>query len=280
MSLSAISDSHKGCPYKLALIMRIDILTLFPSMLSPLEESIIGKAKAKGIIDIVVTDIRSFAKDKHKTADDTPYGGGAGMVMKPELVFEAVEHVKSSAKGGSASGGKIQISKSQIQKEKVILLSPAGKTFNQEIAKDMAKCEHLILICGHYEGVDERVKGIVDEEISIGDYVLTGGELPAMIIVDAVSRFIPGVLGDESSSKEDSFSHGLLEYPQYTKPSSYLNENVPGILMGGNHKNIAEWRREQAVINTFYKRPDLLPRSDLTLSDMGILERIFTGGIK
>jgi tRNA (guanine37-N1)-methyltransferase len=255
--------------------MRIDILTLFPSMLSPLEESIIGKAKAKGIIDVVVTDIRSFAKDKHKTADDTPYGGGAGMVMKPELVFEAVKHIKSEILNPkSETNSKFKI---RNPKQKIILLTPAGKTLNQEVAKDLAKYEHLILICGHYEGVDERVKALVDEEISIGDYVLTGGELPAMVIVDVVSRFIPGVLGDESSSKEDSFSHGLLEYPQYTKPGSYLNENVPGILMGGNHKNIAEWRREQAVINTFYKRPDLLPGADLTLSDMETLQRIFTG---
>jgi len=229
-------------------------------MLSPLEESIIGKAKAKGIIDIVVTDIRSFAKDKHKTADDTPYGGGAGMVMKPEMICEAVRSVNKSGR-----------------KAKTVLLSPSGKTFDQSVAKDLAKCEHLILICGHYEGIDERVKGIVDEEISIGDYVLTGGELPAMVIVDAVSRFIPGVLGDESSSKEDSFSNGLLEYPQYTKPSSYLNENVPVILMGGNHKNIAKWRRERSVINTFYERPDLLPGADLTSTDMETLERIFTG---
>ena len=258
--------------------MRVDILTLFPSMISPLEESIIGKAKNKGILDIVITDIRSFAKDKHKTADDTPYGGGPGMVMKPELVFEAVKHVRSSAKGarlpdgqGSASGGK-------TQKDKVILLSPRGKIFNQEVAQDLAKCDHLILICGHYEGVDERVKDMVDEEISIGDYVLTGGELPAMVLIDAVARFIPGVLGDGSSSKGDSFYNGLLEYPQYTKPSTYLNKNVPEILMSGNHKNIAAWRREQVVIDTFYKRPDLLARADLTLSDRVTLEKVFTGG--
>jgi len=245
--------------------MRIDILTLFPSMFSPLEESIIGKAKDKGIIDIAVTDVRSFAKDRHKTADDTPCGGGAGMVMKPELVFEAVEHVKSKINP-----------KSQVQKEKVILLSPAGKTFNQQVAKDLAKYEHLILICGHYEGVDERIKEIVDEEISVGDYVLTGGELAAMAVIDALSRFIPGVLGDKASSEEDSFSGGLLEYPQYTKPGSYRDKKVPDVLMSGNHKNIAGWRREQAVMNTFFKRPDLLPKAELTSSDMATLERIFT----
>lgn len=230
-------------------------------MFSPLTESMIGKAKDKGILDITVTDIRSFAKDRHKTADDTPYGGGAGMVMKPELIFEAVEHVRSRSKKG-----------------KVILLSPAGRTFNQEIAMDLAKCDHLILICGHYEGVDERVKELVDEEISIGDYVLTGGELPAMVLIDSVARFVPGVLGDESSAGEDSFSHGLLEYPQYTKPGSYLDKNVPKVLMSGDHKHIAGWRREQAVINTFFKRPDLLAKADLTPSDRDTLEKIFTEG--
>jgi tRNA (guanine37-N1)-methyltransferase len=240
--------------------MRIDILTLFPSMFSPLKESMIGKAKDNGILDITVTDIRSFAKDRHKTADDTPYGGGPGMVMKPELIFEAVEQSRSRSK-----------------KEKVILLSPAGRTFDQAVAKELACYDHLVLICGHYEGVDQRViDELVDEEISIGDYVLTGGELPAMVLIDAVARFIPGVLGDESSAGDDSFSHGLLEYPQYTKPGSYLDKNVPKVLMSGNHREIAGWRREQAVINTFFKRPDLLARADLTSSDRGTLEKIFT----
>lgn len=239
--------------------MRIDILTLFPSMFSPLEESIIGKAKAKGILDIAVTDIRSFAKDKHRTADDTPYGGGAGMVMKPELIFEAVNSIKRSGKKG-----------------RTVLLTPSGPAFDQEKAKELAKLDHLILICGHYEGIDERVKDIIDEEISIGDYILTGGEIAAMSVIDALSRFIPGVLGDESSSKDDSFSGGLLEYPQYTKPASYLNKNVPEVLTSGNHKNIAAWRREQAVINTFFNRPDLLAGADLAKDDMATLEKIFT----
>ena len=239
--------------------MRIDILTLFPSMFSPLEESIIGKAKDKGIIDIAVTDIRSFAKDKHKTADDTPYGGGAGMVMKPELIFDALGSIKKTGK-----------------RTRTILLSPSGRTFDQEAAKELAKCEHLIFICGHYEGVDERVKDAIDEEISVGDYVLTGGELAAMAVIDALSRFIPGVLGDSASSEEDSFSGGLLEYPQYTKPGSYRDKKVPDVLMSGNHKNIAGWRREQAVMNTFFKRPDLLPKAELTESDMVTLEKIFT----
>ena len=239
--------------------MRIDILTLFPSMFSPLDESIIGKAKGKGIIDITVTDVRSFAKDRHKTADDTPYGGGAGMVMKPELIFDALGSIRKTGK-----------------RTRTILLSPSGRTFDQETAKELAKCEHLIFICGHYEGVDERVKDAIDEEISVGDYVLTGGELAAMAVIDALSRFIPGVLGDKASSEEDSFSGGLLEYPQYTKPASYLDKKVPDILIGGNHKKIAGWRREQAVMNTFFKRPDLLPKAELTSSDMVTLEKIFT----
>jgi tRNA (guanine37-N1)-methyltransferase len=251
--------------------MRVDILTLFPSMFSPLEESIIGKARDRGILDIAITDIRSFAKDKHRTADDTPYGGGAGMVMKPELIFEAVEHVSCRSHKNP---------KQRAKSEKVILLSPRGRAFSQEVAMDLAKCEHLVLICGHYEGVDERVKKLIDEEISVGDYVLTGGELPAMVVIDAVSRFIPGVLGDGSSSKEDSFSHGLLEYPHYTKPREHMNEKVPEVLMGGNHKNIAKWRREQAVINTFFNRPDLLATADLSQGDMGTLENIFIGDQK
>jgi len=219
----------------------------------------IGKAKDKGIIDIAVTDVRSFAKDKHKTADDTPYGGGAGMVMKPDLIFDALGSIKKTGK-----------------RTKTILLSPSGRAFDQETAKELAKCEHLIFICGHYEGVDERVKDAIDEEISVGDYVLTGGELAAMAVIDALSRFIPGVLGDSASSEEDSFSGGLLEYPQYTKPGSYRDKKVPDVLMSGNHKNIAGWRREQAVMNTFFKRPDLLPKAELTSSDMAVLERIFT----
>lgn len=257
--------------------MRIDILTLFPSMFSPLGESIIGKAKAKGLLDINVIDLRAFAKDKHKTADDSPYGGGPGMVMKPELIFEAVEYVKT------------QLPTSNFQhpnkpqnpnpKTQTILLSPAGRTLNQEIAKDLSKFEHLILICGHYEGVDQRViDEIVDEEISIGDYVLTGGELPAMVVIDALARFIPGVLGDETSAQNETFSNGLLEYPQYTKPAEFRDLKVPEILLGGDHKKIAEWRRESSIKGTFMKRPGLLSQAELSEKDMKTLEKVFTGG--
>ena len=234
-------------------------------MFSSLDESIIGKAKDNGILDIVITDIRSFAKDKHHTADDTPYGGGAGMVMKPELIFEALGQIKSKRK---------------TQKEKIILLSPTGKTFDQRMAQQLSKCERLVLICGHYEGVDERIKDIIDEEISIGDYVLTGGEPAAMAVIDAVSRLVPGVLGNGSSTEDESFSHGLLEYPQFTKPGNYKEMKVPEVLLSGNHKNIAKWRREKAVAGTFFNRPDLLALADLTPGDMETLENLFTEGEK
>lgn len=182
------------------------------------------------------------------------------MVMKPELIFEAIASVKKS-------GGK----------GKTILLTPSGTTFNQDVAKKLAKSEHLIFICGHYEGVDERIRELVDEEISVGDYVLTGGELAAMTIIDAAARFIPGVLGDESSSSSDSFSNGLLEHPHFTKPANYMDKEVPEVLMSGNHKKIARWRRERSVISTFFKRPDLLAGADITLSDRKTLEKLFTG---
>ena len=255
--------------------MRIDILTLFPSMFTLLEESIIGKARSKGILDIVITDIRKFSKDKHHTADDTPYGGGAGMVMKPDLILEALDQVKLKFKSKKS---KIICQKSKA--EKIVLLSPAGKTFDQKMAQELSKCDRLVLICGHYEGVDERIKDIIDEDISIGDFVLTGGEPAAIVLIDAVSRLVPGVLGNDSSSKDESFSHGLLEYPQYTKPVKYLEKSVPEVLLSGNHKNIAKWRREKAVVDTFFKRPDLLALADITSSDMGTLENLFTEGQK
>lgn len=259
-------------------------------MFSPLEESIIGKAKEKGLIDIHITDIRNFAKDKHKTADDTPYGGGPGMVMKANLIFEAVEHVKakhptSNFQHPNKSQSTIpniqtkQVSKPKpISNIKVIYLSPAGKTLTHDIAKKLADYEHLILICGHYEGVDQRIiDKLVDEEISIGDYVLTGGELPAMVLIDAISRFVPGVLGHEESSMQDSFFHGLLEYPQYTKPDDYSGLNIPEILKSGNHKNIAQWRRRESMKTTFFRRPDLLAKTELDEKDMKTLESIFIG---
>ena len=219
--------------------MKFDVLTLFPDMFKSLDESIIGKAKERELIEINLINIRDFSKDKHKKVDDTPYGGGAGMVIRPDVVYDAYSSVKDD-------------------NAKVIYLSPQGKILNQEKVKELSKEKHLILICGHYEGIDQRVLDeIVDEEISIGDYVLTGGELPAMVIIDSVSRYIAGVL-NEASTKEESFSSNLLEYPQYTRPEEFRGKKVPDVLISGHHENIKKWRDEKSLEVTKQKRPDLL----------------------
>ena len=232
--------------------MKFNVLTLFPEMFSALNESIIGRGKEKGLIDINLINIRDFSKDKHKKVDDTPYGGGAGMIMNPTVVYDAYESIKD-------------------ENTKVIYMSPQGKTLNQQIVQDLAKEENITLLCGHYEGIDQRViDEIVDEEISIGDYVLTGGELPAMVLIDSVSRYVEGVL-KEGSVEEESFSNGLLEYPQYTRPEIFLNKKVPDVLLSGHHENIKKWRREQALINTYNKRPDLLKEIELSKEDKKIM---------
>ena len=219
--------------------MKFDILTLFPEMFNALSQSVIGKAIEKEKITINLVNIRDFSKDKHKKVDDTPYGGGAGMVMKPDVVYEAYKSVKS-------------------KNAKVIYMSPQGKKLDQEKVCELAKKEHLIILCGHYEGIDQRVLDkIVDEEISIGDYVLTGGELPAMVLIDSVSRYVEGVLNEESI-KEESFSQKLLEYPQYTRPEVFEGERVPEILLSGHHEKIEEWRKQKSFEVTKTKRPDLL----------------------
>ena len=221
--------------------MQFDVLTLFPEMFEPIKQSILGKAIEKEKIKLKLVNIRDFSKDKHKKVDDTPYGGGAGMVMKPDVVYDAYKSVYE-------------------ENAKVIYLSPQGKTLNQKKVEELSKEKHLILLCGHYEGIDQRViDKIVDEEISIGDYVLTGGEIPAMVLIDSVSRYIDGVLNQESI-KEESFSEGLLEYPQYTRPEVFEGEKVPEILLSGHHENIEKWRKEQALKITKQKRPDLLKR--------------------
>lgn len=244
--------------------MKFNVLTLFPEMFSSLDESIIGRSKEKGLIDINLINIRDFSKNKHKKVDDTPYGGGAGMVMEPTVVYDAFKSIKD-------------------EKTKVIYLSPQGKNLNQQKVQDLAKEENITLLCGHYEGIDQRViDTIVDEEISIGDYVLTGGELPAMVLIDSVSRYIEGVLKEESI-KEESFTNGLLEYPQYTRPEMFLDKRVPEILLSGNHQKIDEWRRNQSIINTYIKRPDLLKEINLSEKEQKMLEeykKLKEGGSK
>ena len=221
--------------------MKIDVLTLFPAMFAgPLDESIIKRAREAGRLDLAIYNLRDYAHDRHKTVDDRPFGGGPGMLLKPEPIFEAVEDL---AREGT----------------RVILLSPAGRTFNQAVARELAGREHLLLVSGHYEGFDERVREqLADDELSIGDYVLTNGALPVMVIIDAVTRLLPGVLGDEGSARDDSFSQGLLEYPQYTRPAEFRGMKVPEVLLSGNHAEIARWRAEQARLRTKERRPDLL----------------------
>lgn len=234
--------------------MQFDVLTLFPEMFEPLNKSIIGRAKEKGLININLINIRDFSKNKHKKVDDTPYGGGAGMVMMPDVVYDAYKSL-------------------DYKDAKVIYMSPQGQKLNQKKVVELSKEKHIILLCGHYEGIDQRViDEIVDEEISIGDYVLTGGELPAMIVIDSVSRYIEGVLKDDST-KEESFSEGLLEYPQYTRPEVFNGKQVPEVLLSGHHENIDKWRREQSLINTKKKRPDLLENIELSEKDKRILEK-------
>ena len=239
--------------------MKFDILTLFPKMFSsPLQESILGKAIEKGLIQIRTINIRDFTTDKHHVVDDTPYGGGQGMVMKVEPIARAIESIKS-----------------QNPSAWTIYLTPQGKPFNQEMALRLSSKSHLILLCGRYEGVDERVKELfVDEEISIGDYVLTGGELAAMVIIDTVSRLLPGVLGSDRSAVEDSFFNSLLEYPQYTRPSNFRGSEVPEVLLSGNHTAVSLWRRREALKRTSIRRPDLLAKAQLSSEDKKLLEEI------
>jgi len=230
--------------------MRIDILTIFPGMFrGPFEESIVKRAVEKGLVQILLHDIRDYASDKHRTVDDYTFGGGQGMLMKPEPLFAAVDDVQSQAP----------------ERGPVVLLTPQGRLFDQEVAVELTRQERLIVICGHYEGVDARVhEHLATDEISIGDYVLSGGELAAMVVVDAVVRQIPGALGSPLSSADDSFAQGLLEHPQYTRPAEFRGMSVPEVLLSGNHGEIARWRRQQSLLRTARRRPDLLARIELT----------------
>ena len=221
--------------------MKIDVLTLFPGMFSgPLDESIVKRARATGLLDLNIHNLRDWTHDRHRTVDDRPFGGGPGMLLKPEPIFEAVESLRR-------------------EKTRVILLSPAGRKFDQAVARELAQLDDLLLVCGSYEGFDERVReGLAHDELSIGDFVVTNGALPAMVMIDAVTRLLPGVLGDDASSQDESFSQGLLEYPQYTRPAEFRGMKVPEVLMSGNHAEIEKWRSQQAKARTEKQRPGLL----------------------
>ena len=230
--------------------MRIDVLTLFPGMfVGPLDESILQRARAGGQLDLRIHNLRDYAHDRHKTVDDRPFGGGPGMVLKPEPLFEAVETL--------TAGDEVH----------VVLLSPSGRVFTQAVARDLAQRRRILLVCGSYEGVDERVReGLADDELSIGDYVLTNGALPAMVIIDAVTRLLPGVLGDAESALDESFSHGWLEYPHYTRPAEFRGMKVPEVLVSGNHGAIARWRQEKRIEKTRSVRPDLYRKYLLSIT--------------
>ncbi|MTI84534.1 MAG: tRNA (guanosine(37)-N1)-methyltransferase TrmD [Firmicutes bacterium] len=241
--------------------MIIDILTLFPEMFQgPFDASIIKRAREKELININIVNIRDFSTNKHRTVDDTPFGGGAGMVIGPEPVFNAMDYI------GRQSGGFAG---------RVMIMCPTGRPFNQEFAKEIAREDHLVIICGHYEGFDERIhEQLVTDEVSIGDFVLTGGELPAMVVIDAVARLVPDVLGERASAEEDSFYNGLLEYPHYTRPREFRGMEVPDVLTSGHHQLIRDWRRNESLIRTMIRRPDLLEGDLLTARDKAFLKEL------
>jgi len=245
--------------------VRIDVLTMLPQMFEvPFSFGIFKRAVDQGLVSLNLYNIRDYTHDKHHIVDDYPYGGGSGMVLKPEPVFESVASIKAGIED-------------EAVELPVILLTPQGRLFSQQIAQELSLYPHLVLICGHYEGVDERVREhLTTDEISIGDYVLTGGELPAMVVIDAVVRLLPGVLGAEASSLDDSHASGLLEYPQYTRPAVYSGWSVPEVLLSGNHAQIAKWRREQIIQRTLQRRPELLDKANLGIEDKQLVERLTT----
>lgn len=238
--------------------MRIDVLSLFPDMFSPMRQSIIGKAIDRGALSFNVTDFRDFTNNKHNNVDDYPFGGGAGMLLMPQPIFDAVDHIKEEAG----------------DKGHVILLDPAGRKFNHQVAQELSHYDHLTFIAGHYEGYDERIRELVDDEISLGDYVLTGGELGAMVIIDATVRFLPDVLGNQVSAVDDSFENGLLESPQYTRPANFRNREVPPVLTSGNHAEIAKWRLKESIRRTYLRRPDLIHSKQLNDQEKMFLQEV------
>ncbi|MCM3175264.1 tRNA (guanosine(37)-N1)-methyltransferase TrmD [Paenibacillus sp. MER 99-2] len=247
--------------------MKVDVLTLFPEMFDGVfGTSILGKAQTKGLVSLNAVNFRNYATNKHNTVDDTPYGGGGGMVLKPDPIFAAVEDILDQREEAAVP---------TMKAPRIILMCPQGETFTQQKAEELVQEEHLIFICGHYEGYDERIREfLVTDELSIGDYVLTGGELPAMVAIDSVVRLIPGVLGNETSAVTDSFSTGLLEYPHYTRPPEFRDMKVPDVLLSGHHLNIDAWRREQSLLRTLERRPDMLESAELTDKERIWLEEL------
>ncbi|WP_059045407.1 tRNA (guanosine(37)-N1)-methyltransferase TrmD [Paenibacillus rubinfantis] len=265
--------------------MRVDVLTLFPEMFAGVfGSSILGKAQDKGIVSLNAINFRDYSGNKHGSVDDTPYGGGGGMVLKPEPIFRAVEDLLGRTAGEEAGGSSDEKAvaadpgltpNASSRPPRIILMCPQGETFTQKKAEELAQEDHLVFICGHYEGYDERIREhLVTDELSIGDYVLTGGELPAMIVIDSVTRLLPGVLGNETSAVTDSFSTGLLEYPHYTRPVEFRGWKVPDILLSGHHANVDEWRRKEALRRTLERRPDLLEKVELSAQEQRWLEQM------
>lgn len=238
-------------------MLKITVLTLFPEMFAPLQESILKRAQEAGLIQIKLVNFRDYATSKHKNVDDVPYGGGAGMLLKPEPIYAAIRDLSQVSAG-----------------RRVLLMSPQGEVFHQEKAKQWSTQEELVFICGHYEGFDERIRDLADEEASLGDYVLTGGELPAMVMIDSVARLIPGVLGEGASAEEDSHSSVLLEYPQYTRPADFEGQRVPDVLLSGHHAMIRRWRKKESLRRTFLRRPDLMSAMTFSGDDYPILEEL------
>ena len=260
--------------------MQFEVFTLLPEVFpSYLETSIIKRARERGLIDVRVHNIRDYTHDKHHMTDDTPYGGGGGMVMKPEPIFEAIETVlglsfDSASKNSTAQDEALR-QPEPASNIPIILLTPQGRVFNQSIAQELSQHPHIVLLCGRYEGIDERIREhLVTDEISIGDYVLTGGELPALILIDAISRFLPDVLGDPTGAQDDSHAMGLLEYPHYTRPPEFRGWKIPEVLLSGAHAKIDKWRREQALLRTLKKRPDMLEKAELRKEDKKFIESL------